>query len=79
MARVHPPLGLRLGNVTLKPGLTSSVGYDTNPQRTAGTNRTGSAFRRLEGDLDVQSDWNVHELKGKLLRGYSRVFRDEIA
>lgn len=75
----YAPLGLRLGNVTLKPGLTSSVGYDTNPQRTAGSTRTGSAFGRLEGDLDVQSDWNVHELKGKLRGGYSRFFRDENA
>jgi hypothetical protein len=75
----YAPLGLRLGNVTLKPGLTSSVGYDTNPQRTAGSTRKGSAFGRLEGDLDVQSDWNVHELKGKLRGGYSRFFRDENA
>jgi len=75
----YAPLGLRLGNVTLKPGLTSSVGYDTNPQRTAGSTRKGSAFGRLEGDLDVQSDWNVHELKGRLRGGYSRFFRDENA
>jgi hypothetical protein len=75
----YAALGLRLGNVTLKPGLTSSVGYDTNPQRTAGSTRKSSAFGRLEGDLDVQSDWNVHELKGKLRGGYSRFFRDENA
>lgn len=75
----YAPLGLRLGNVTLKPGLTSSLGNDTNPQRTAGSTRKSSAFGRLEGDLEVQSDWNVHELKGKLRGGYSRFFRDEDA
>jgi hypothetical protein len=75
----YAALGLRLGNVTLKPGLTSSLGYDSNPQRTAGSTRKSSSFGRLEGDLDVQSDWNVHELKGKLRGGYSRFFRDEDA
>lgn len=75
----YAALGLRLGNVTLKPGLTSSLGNDTNPQRTAGSTRKSSAFGRLEGDLEVQSDWNVHELKGKLRGGYSRFFRDEDA
>lgn len=72
----YAALGLRLGNVTLKPSITSSVGYDSNPQRVSGPTRKSSSFVREEGELAVQSDWNVHELKGTLRGGYSRFFRD---
>lgn len=75
----YAPLGLRLGNVVLKPAITNSVGHDTNPQRTAGPERKGSGFSRHEGELEVQSDWNVHELKGKLRGGYVEFFRDKEA
>jgi hypothetical protein len=67
------PLGLRLGSVTLKPSITTSGGYDTNPQRSAGATK-GSYFGRYEGDVSVQSDWNVHELRGRLRGGYSQYF-----
>lgn len=69
----YAALGLRLGSVTLKPGITGSGGYDTNPQRTSGPVK-GSYFGRYEGDLAIQSDWNVHELKGKLRGGYTEYF-----
>ena len=75
----YAPLGLRLGNVVLKPGITNSVGYDSNPQRVSGAAREGSGFSRHEGDVEVQSDWNVHELKGKLRGGYTEYFRDKDA
>ncbi len=75
----YAPLGLRLGSVVLKPAITNGVGYDTNPQRTAGSTRKGSPFSRHDGELEVQSDWNVHELKGKLRGGYSEYFRDRDA
>lgn len=69
----YAPLGLRLGAVTLKPAITASGGYDTNPQRSSGAVK-GSYFGRYEGDLAVQSDWNVHELRGKLRGGYTEYF-----
>ncbi|HEY5796846.1 MAG TPA: outer membrane beta-barrel protein [Bosea sp. (in: a-proteobacteria)] len=72
----YAPLGLRLGNVVLKPAITSGIGYDTNPQRSAGPDRKGSPFSRTDGELEIQSDWNVHELKGKLRGGYSSYFRN---
>jgi hypothetical protein len=72
----YAPLGLRLGSVTLRPAITSSVGYDSNPQRVSGATRNSSSFIREEGELGIQSDWNVHELKGTLKGGYSRFFRD---
>ncbi|AMJ61750.1 outer membrane beta-barrel protein [Bosea sp. PAMC 26642] len=75
----YAPLGLRLGNVILRPAITNSTGYDSNPQRLSGPAAKGSAFGRYEGELDVQSDWNVHELKGKLRGGYSDYFRDRDA
>lgn len=75
----YAPLGLRLGNVVLKPALGTSVGYDSNPERSAAPGAKGSAFSRYEGELDVQSDWNVHELKGKLRGGYSQFFRNDQA
>ncbi len=75
----YAPLGLRLGSVTLRPAITNSVGYDTNPQRISGATRNGSVFSRHEGELAVQSDWNVHELKGTLRGGYSRYVRDSDA
>lgn len=69
----YAPLGLRLGAVTLKPAITASGGYDTNPQRSSGASK-GSYFGRYEGELGVRSDWNVHELKGKLRGGYTEYF-----
>lgn len=75
----YAPLGLRLGSVVLKPSLTGGIGYDSNPERAAGTARKGSAFSRTDGELEIQSDWNVHELKGKLRGGYSEFFRNRDA
>ncbi|MGX5733629.1 outer membrane beta-barrel protein [Bosea thiooxidans] len=71
--------GLRLGSVILRPGITNSIGYDTNPQRIAGADAKGSAFSRHEADLDVQSDWGVHELKGRLRGSYLNYFRNHDA
>ena len=75
----YAPLGLRLGSVVLKPALTAGIGYDTNPQRSAGSDRKGSPFSRTDGEVEIQSDWNVHELKGKLRGGYSEYFRNRDA
>jgi len=74
----YAPLGLRLGNVILRPAITGSVGYDSNPGRVAGPSK-GSLFTRSEGELGIQSDWNVHELTGMLRGGYSRYYRDDSA
>ncbi|WP_186418571.1 outer membrane beta-barrel protein [Bosea sp. CS1GBMeth4] len=74
----YAPLGLRVGNVVLRPAITGFGGYDSNPSRTAGQVK-GSLFSRAEGELGIQSDWNVHELTGLLRGGYSRYYRDETA
>jgi hypothetical protein len=74
----YAPLGLRLGNVILRPAITGSGGYDSNPSRVSGQSK-GSLFTRTEGELGIQSDWNVHELTGMLRGGYSRYYRDDSA
>ncbi|MGO4170984.1 outer membrane beta-barrel protein [Bosea sp. TAF32] len=75
----YAALGVRIGSVTLRPGFTNSIGYDTNPQRIAPPGVKGSPFARYEGDLDIQSDWNVHQLSGRLRGGYFQYFRDSQA
>lgn len=74
----YAPLGLRLGGLTLRPAITGSVGYDSNPARISGPSK-GSPFTRAEGELGVQSDWSVHALTGMLRGGYSRYHRAEDA
>ncbi len=74
----YAPLGLRVGSVTLRPAITGSVGYDSNPSRISGASK-GSVFSRTEGELGVQSDWNLHEVTGLLRGGYSRYYRDDNA
>lgn len=75
----YAPLGIRLGSITLRPSVTNSVGYDTNPQRTSASGTKGSGFSRHEGELEIQSDWNVHELRGKISGGYLDFFRNKDA
>lgn len=75
----YAPLGLRLGGMTLRPSITNSIGYDNNPQRVSGPDRKSSGFTRHEGELSVQSDWNVHALSGRLRGGYVEFFRDKDA
>ncbi|WP_306222550.1 outer membrane beta-barrel protein [Bosea beijingensis] len=71
----YAALGIRIGSITLRPAITNSIGYDTNPQRTSTPGAKGSAYSRHEGELAIQSDWNVHELKGQLRGGYLEFFR----
>ncbi len=75
----YAPLGIRLGSITLRPAITNSIGYDTNPQRTTATGAKGSPYSRYEGEVAIQSDWNVHELKGQLRGGYLQYFRNKEA
>jgi len=75
----YAALGIRIGSITLRPAITNSIGYDTNPQRTSAPGAKGSAYSRHEGELAIQSDWNVHELKGQLRGGYLEFFRNKDA
>lgn len=69
----YAALGLRVGNVILRPATNDFIGYDTNPNRASGGGK-GSGFARGEGELGIQSDWSRHELTGLLRGGYTRFF-----
>lgn len=57
----YAPLGIRLGTLTLRPSITQSAGWDTNPERVE-TGAEGRALSRTQGDLTLESDWSRHAL-----------------
>ncbi|WP_029030607.1 outer membrane beta-barrel protein [Salinarimonas rosea] len=59
----YAPLGIRAGALTLRPALTQSLGWDTNPER-AETGAKGRALSRTEGVVTLESDWSRHALTG---------------
>lgn len=69
----YAPLGIRVEGVILRPAVTSSIGYDTNPERSSAAAK-GSWYARGEGELGVESDWSRHQLTGQLRGGYTRFF-----
>ncbi len=73
VAETHPydPLGLRLGNLIVKPYVESDVGYDSNPFGQA-THPQGSWFLRGEAGGTIQSDWSRNEFDATIKSGYSR-------
>ncbi len=76
------PLGVDVGGINLRPGITLSAGYDDNPNRTpkGGTTRIkGSWLARADADLTARSDWSMHQLTGELRGSYTRYFSAEDA
>lgn len=69
----YKPLGVRLGNVVLRPAIEADGGYNDNPNSLT-RNVKGSKFGRAEGTLEAQSDWAAHEFKANLRGGYTRFF-----
>ena len=67
----YDPLGLRLGNLVVKPYIESDVGYDSNPFGQA-THPQGSWFLRGEAGGTIQSDWSRDEFDATIKSGYSR-------
>lgn len=66
----YAPVGLRMGNLVLRPALELDGGYNDNPN-SVNRNAKGSAFGRAGAALDAQSDWAVHEFKANLRGGYT--------
>ena len=62
-------LGLRFGGLTVFPSVGESIGYDSNPNRTAYSR--GSFVSQTDAELRVQSDWSRHELTGYLRGAYN--------
>ena len=67
------PLGLRLGDMTLKPYVEEDVGYASNPLG-AQSGAKGSWFDTTEAGLSWQSDWNRNDFHGQLKEGYTDYF-----
>lgn len=67
----YAPLGVRVGNVILRPSIEVDGGYSDNPNG-ATRNATGSAFGRAGAALDATSDWATHEFKANLRGGYTK-------
>ncbi|MGJ3262495.1 MAG: outer membrane beta-barrel protein [Salinarimonas sp.] len=59
------PLGIRAGALTLRPALTQSLGWDSNPDRVE-TGAKGRALSRTEGVVTLESDWSRHALTGSV-------------
>ncbi|GGK22411.1 hypothetical protein GCM10011322_06350 [Salinarimonas ramus] len=59
----YAPLGIRVGAFTLRPSLTQSLGWDSNPNRVE-TGAEARALSRTEGALSLESGWSRHALTG---------------
>ena len=70
----YAPLGLRVGNMVLRPSVEIDGGYNDNPNAMT-RDPKGSGFARAGAALDAQSDWAVHEFKADLRGGYTRYFQ----
>lgn len=67
----YAPLGVRVGNVVLRPAIEIDGGYNDNPNG-AVRNPKGSTFGRAGATLDAASDWATHEFKANLRGGYTK-------
>lgn len=62
-------VGLRAGNMIWYPAAEVETGYDTNPNRIAGTKK-GSPLVKPMGEMRWQSDWLNHSMDGHLRGTY---------
>jgi hypothetical protein len=64
----YTPLGIRAGDGTLFPSLSTAIGYDSNPSRTR--NGDGAAFNRTQAELRLTQEGSGDTLEGELSAGY---------
>ena len=69
----YAPLGVRVGNIELRPSIDLDGGYNDNPNGAA-RGAKASGFMRPGAALDARSDWTAHEFKANLRGGYTRFF-----
>ena len=62
--------GVRSGSFLLRPAITTTLGYDTNPLRLQ-TNRVGSMFERVAPEFVARSDWSRHALDADIRGSYT--------
>ena len=69
----YEPLGIRVGSFLLRPSIEIGYGTDSNPNRTPDGPR--SNFTQVMPDVQIKSEWLVHEL-GATLRGSYLAYDD---
>jgi hypothetical protein len=72
------PVGVRIGDLKLKPYVEEDGGWASNPGLTAGPHRS-SAFETTEAGVALQSDWSRSDLHGQLKGAYTDYFDDSTA
>lgn len=70
----YQPLGLRLGDVVVKPYVEQDVGYASNPLA-ASSGGPGSGFETTEAGASWQSDWSRNDFHGQLKGGFTDYFQ----
>ena len=65
----YAALGLRVGSFTLYPAIELIAGHDSNISRS--TTPKGASLYTIAPELQAQSNWSVHELKGELRGSYT--------
>jgi hypothetical protein len=73
----YDPLGLRLGDINLKPYLEEDGGWASNPAQISGPPK-GSTFETTEVGAALQSDWSRSDLHGQLKAGYTDYFQEPV-
>lgn len=66
----YAPLGIRTGDLILKPFVEGTTGYESNPNQVA-TGVKPSVVLRSDAGLDVSSDFSSSSLSASLRGGYS--------
>lgn len=66
----YAPTGVNVGELRLLPFVETSAGYDTNPNQVVPGAAKPSAALRVDGGVDVTSDFSRHSLTASLRAGY---------
>lgn len=73
----YDPLGVRIGDLNLKPYIEEDGGWASNPALVAGPPK-GSAFETTEAGVALQSDWSRSDVHGELKAGYTDYFEEPV-
>lgn len=69
----YAPTGMPLGSLRLYPFVETSIGHDSNANRSPALAK-GSTFTRIDAGFRAQSNWSVHEFKADVTGAYSKFY-----